>query len=68
MAKKKLTPIQPKGPTEGAEQIIKAAEKHGQDSDPDFEVGDLQVALREAWKQMTPYQRAVALSNLELWA
>lgn len=40
------------------EFYIHAAQTHGEDSDPDHEVGDLQDLLREAWRHMTAAQRA----------
>jgi hypothetical protein len=39
------------------DQIIGAAAKHGHDSEPDHEVGDLQDALRLAWAELTPAKR-----------
>jgi len=39
------------------EDLIGFAEKHGEDSEPDHEVGDLQDLLRAAWRLMTPEQR-----------
>lgn len=39
------------------EDIIDAAAKHGRESAPDHEVGDLQDLLRAAWKIMEPQQR-----------
>lgn len=41
-----------------AEFYIDAAELHGQDSEPDHEVGDLQDFLRAAFSLMTKEQRA----------
>lgn len=35
------------------ETLISAAEQHGQDSEPDHEVGDLQEFLRAAWSLMS---------------
>lgn len=37
--------------------IINKARQHGEDSDPDHEVGDLQDVLREALTLMTKTQR-----------
>lgn len=37
--------------------IIKKAFQHGEDSEPDHEIGDLQDCLREALKLMTKTQR-----------
>lgn len=39
------------------QDILQAAEQHGNDSDPDHEVGDLQDALRLAWAALTTAQR-----------
>jgi hypothetical protein len=44
------------------EFYIGAAQKHGEDSEPGHEVGDLQAFLRAAWKLLTPEQR-VAFSK-----
>lgn len=35
---------------DGYNAILKSAEKHGSDSEPDHEVGDLQDALSIAWE------------------
>lgn len=37
--------------------LIAAAAKHGEESDPDHEVGDLQDILRACWERLTPRQR-----------
>jgi hypothetical protein len=39
------------------ETYISAAEQHGQDSEPDNEVGDLQDLLRAAWTLLAPEQK-----------
>ena len=39
------------------EFYINAAHKHGEYSDPDHEVGDLQTLLRALWSLQTPEQR-----------
>lgn len=39
------------------EDLLAAAGAHGQLSEPDHEVGDLQDALRACWSIMTPEQR-----------
>lgn len=36
------------------EKLILAAQHHGEDSEPDHEVGDLQELLRACWSTMTP--------------
>ncbi len=38
--------------TDEVERVIESARRHGQDSDPDHEVGDLQECLRAACAQM----------------
>lgn len=45
--------------------LIEAAERHGKDSEPDHEVGDLQQLLRAAWGLMTPDQRQALLVSPE---
>ena len=45
----------------GVEAIIDAATRHGQESDPDHEVGDLQDALRLAWDLLIPAARKTLL-------
>lgn len=54
--------------TEAAQQIrfdalIEAAQHHGEDSDPDHEVGDLQDHLRAMWSILTAEQREHFLSR-----
>ncbi len=49
----------------GIEGLITAAERHGQDSEPDHEVGDLQSLLRKAWDLMEPHQRTALLASSE---
>lgn len=39
------------------ETYISAAKQHGEDSDPDHEVGDLQDMLRSAWELLSEEQR-----------
>lgn len=36
---------------------LDAAQQHGEDSEPDHEVGDLQDLLRTMWSLLTPEQR-----------
>lgn len=68
MAKKRLKPVEMPDPTADlVEKIVHAAERHGLESEPDHEVGDLQDALREAWKRMTPEARSDTITALELW-
>ena len=40
-----------------------AAKRHGENSDPDHEVGDLQDMLRVAWALMTETQRQKLLNS-----
>jgi hypothetical protein len=47
------------------DQLLNSAKWHGQDSDPDHEVGDLQDDLREAVKFLTPDQ--VQELYVKLW-
>lgn len=42
---------------EPLEDLIDAAKQHGEDSEPDHEVGDLQDLLRAMWELLTPEQR-----------
>jgi hypothetical protein len=37
--------------------ILAAAKRHGEDGDPDMEVGDLQQLARDLWAMLTPKQR-----------
>lgn len=39
------------------EKLIDAAKSHGEESEPDHEVGDLQDYLRAMWELLTPQQR-----------
>jgi len=43
--------------------LLKAARLHGEDSEPDHEVGDLWALLIACWSQMSPEQRTLALSD-----
>lgn len=52
------------GPT--VETLIEAATQHGEDSEPDHEVGDLQCYLRAMWKLLTPAQRAAYVALPEV--
>lgn len=51
--------------SEALEDHISAAQTHGENSDPDHEVGDLQDMLRAVWEIMTPEQREEALASDE---
>ena len=53
-----------KGNSIDVEHYINAAAQHGEDSEPDHEVGDLQEFLRAAWNLMSADQR-VKFSMLE---
>ena len=50
----------------GLDLILAAAKEHGENSEPEHEVGDLQVALRAAWQLMTPGQRAALLRSADV--
>lgn len=45
------------------EVFIKAATRHGEDSETDHEVGDLQDYFRTAFKLLSPEQAAIFLSD-----
>lgn len=49
--------------SEAVEVCIRAAKQHGDDDDPDHEVGDLQDCLREMWVLLTPDQRNAYMSS-----
>ena len=48
-------PKQPPSP-EPLERLIDAARRHGELSEPDHEIGDLQAILRACWQRLTPAQ------------
>jgi hypothetical protein len=48
------------------EFYIGAAEKHGEDSEPDHEVGDLQEFLRAMWGFLSPEQRLAFATSPEV--
>lgn len=55
------------------EAAVERAARHGLDSEPDHEVGDLQDVLREALQLMTPHQLgalhdALGARGLEGWS
>jgi hypothetical protein len=43
--------------------LMEAARLHGENSEPDHEVGDLQDLFFACWRVMSPEQRALALSD-----
>lgn len=45
------------------EKLIRAADQHGVDDDPDHTVGDLQDLLRAAWNQMNMGQKHAFLRS-----
>ncbi|TAL65789.1 MAG: hypothetical protein EPN79_11460 [Burkholderiaceae bacterium] len=53
-------------PDERIETVIRSAQKHGEDEDPDHEVGDLQDALRAAWGCMSAQQRSDLMASSEM--
>jgi len=44
-------------------KVIESAYRHGFDSEPDMEVGDLQEVVRDLWKLLTPAQRKAFASS-----
>ena len=40
------------------QRVLDAAEQHGKSSEPDMEIGDLQMLARTMWALLTPAQRA----------
>lgn len=38
-------------------QLLTACQVHGEQSEPDMEVGDLQGIVRDLWNALTPAQR-----------
>jgi hypothetical protein len=48
------------------EAVIEAAKQHGEAGDPDMEVGDLQVALRQLWKLLSGTAKEVFLHDPEV--
>lgn len=59
----------PGKPSELIEQIIDHAKQHGEESEPDMEVGDLQEALRACWELLSPDQHTAVYAAIEeaLW-
>lgn len=51
---------------DGLQLILSAAKAHGEGSEPEHEVGDLQDVLRCAWALMTPMQRVSLLRSREV--
>ncbi len=43
--------------------LLEGAKRHGENSEPDHEVGDLAAFLIACWSTMSPGQRALALSD-----
>jgi hypothetical protein len=50
-------------PATGVERLIDAARAHGELSEPDHEVGDLQEILRVCWQQLNVFQQTAVLAN-----
>ena len=44
------------------EDVLDAAQRHGEASEPDMEVGDLQVVLRHAWTLLSEEQQRSLLA------
>jgi hypothetical protein len=49
-----------------AESLLEAARLHGENSEPDHEVGDLQTLFVACWSVMSPEQRALALVDTDV--
>ena len=49
------------------EQFIEQARKHGEESEPDMEVGDLQHMLLICLNLMTPNQKEMAVIKVKEW-
>jgi hypothetical protein len=47
------------------EVLLDAAERHGEQSEPEHEAGDLQAIVRSCWALLTPEQRAQVLAEHE---
>jgi hypothetical protein len=47
-------------------ELIEAAKKHGEASEQEMEVGDLQVLVFAMWKLMTADQRAILIEDPEI--
>jgi hypothetical protein len=45
---------------EAVEELIELAQEHGEESEPEMEVGDLQAALRVVWQMLTEDQQRMA--------
>jgi len=48
---------------EFASSLLEGARLHGENDDPDHEVGDLRTFFIACWSAMSPEQRALALSD-----
>ncbi len=48
-------------------QILKACTAHGEKSEPDMEVGDLQQLVKDLWAILTPAQRASFQGRIIDW-
>ena len=48
------------------ETYIKSAQQHGEDSEPDHEIGDLQVFLRAAFRHMSTGERHAFAADPEV--
>jgi hypothetical protein len=51
---------------ESASPLLECARLHGENSEPDHEVGDLAAFFVACWTVMTPEQRALALSDPQM--
>lgn len=47
------------------ERLLSEAKRHGQESDPDHEVGDLQDILRECWERLSEAQAKTVFEKFD---
>lgn len=57
-------PRKPKDNSDLVTSILEAAERHGQESEPEMEAGDLGQALQIVWRLLTPQQRQDAYNEI----
>jgi hypothetical protein len=51
---------------EGVEILLDAAQKHGSESEPDMEVGDLQIFARVMWKHLGRHKRLAVVEDSDV--
>jgi hypothetical protein len=49
------------------ERAIEDAARHGADSEPEHEIGDLQALARQLWALLTPDQRKAFSASWRSW-